>query len=185
MATPIYQYDPSLIFCSQSHDLLSDFAQFLLPFEDGPQIQLVQSSDNSNTPTPSTLGYRLTRLDLNPLTRKSNICRSVLLRHEHLLPRPNFRRHLHSCFHGMDDEGSHWGYFPANMSYNTTGIEPIPAATPSRRFDTRTDTRKCAKWDPQEHCIFISTVEHVTTKGHRRGKCFTTAEWERIRELFN
>ncbi|CAA3017650.1 Hypothetical predicted protein [Olea europaea subsp. europaea] len=85
----------------------------------------------------------------------------------------------------MDDEGSHWGQFPDNMSYNTTWVEPLPAVTPSRRSDRRTDGRKCAKWDPQEHRIFISVVEYVTAKGHRRGKCFTTAGWERIREFFN
>ncbi|CAA2979584.1 Hypothetical predicted protein [Olea europaea subsp. europaea] len=85
----------------------------------------------------------------------------------------------------MDDQGSHWGQFPDNMSYNTTWVEPVPAATPSRRFDRRTDGRKCAKWDPQEHLIFISVVEYITAKGHRRGKCFMIAGWERIRELFN
>ncbi|CAA2994167.1 Hypothetical predicted protein [Olea europaea subsp. europaea] len=85
----------------------------------------------------------------------------------------------------MDDEGSHWGQFPDNMSYNTTWVEPVPAATPSRRSDRRTDGRKCAKWDPQEHRIFISVVEYVTAEGHHRGKCFTTAGWESIRELFN
>ncbi|CAA2982142.1 Hypothetical predicted protein [Olea europaea subsp. europaea] len=31
----------------------------------------------------------------------------------------------------------------------------------------------------------MSTVEHVTVEGHRRGKCFSSTGWEQLRELFN
>ncbi|CAA3002796.1 Hypothetical predicted protein [Olea europaea subsp. europaea] len=178
MATPIYQYAPSLIFCSQSHDLLSDFAQFLLPFEDGPQIQSVQSLDNSNSSTLSTLGYRLTRLDLNPFDEKVEdlpICRPTT-RTPIATPELSMAPLLSFSWNGRRRLA---------LGLLSSEHEPIPAATPFRRSDRRIDTQKCAKWDPQEHHIFISMAEHITAEGHRRGKCFTTVGWERIWELFN
>ncbi|CAI9786124.1 unnamed protein product [Fraxinus pennsylvanica] len=45
--------------------------------------------------------------------------------------------------------------------------------------------RKMARWNQQEHKVFIDSCELVISEGHRRGKCFSSKGWHRISDMFN
>ncbi|CAA2988346.1 Hypothetical predicted protein [Olea europaea subsp. europaea] len=46
----------------------------------------------------------------------------------------------------------------------------MSVASSNPNMENRAEPRKCARWGPREHKIFMSTAEHVTAEGHHRGK---------------
>ncbi|XP_022856619.1 L10-interacting MYB domain-containing protein-like [Olea europaea var. sylvestris] len=67
----------------------------------------------------------------------------------------------------------------------TQNPDAMPIASSNPNMENRPEPRKCARWEPREQKIFMFVAEHVTAEGHRRGKCFSSTGWERLRELFN
>ncbi|CAA2985095.1 Hypothetical predicted protein [Olea europaea subsp. europaea] len=61
----------------------------------------------------------------------------------------------------------------------------MPAVSSNPIPKNKSEACKCARWEPREQKIFMSVAEHVTAEGHRRGKCFSSIGWERLRESFN
>ncbi|CAA3010902.1 Hypothetical predicted protein [Olea europaea subsp. europaea] len=85
----------------------------------------------------------------------------------------------------MAYDASGFSYYSDNMMYTTQNSDAMQGASSNPHLEKKSEARKCARWEPCEQKIFMSAVEHVTAKGHRRGKCFSSTGWERLRNLFN
>ncbi|XP_022883498.1 L10-interacting MYB domain-containing protein-like [Olea europaea var. sylvestris] len=90
------------------------------------------------------------------------------------------------CFiysHGIEVDTASIYFIYTNYTTQNPDSMPVPSAKPN--MENRPEPRKCARWEPREQKIFLSAAEHVTAEGHRRGKCFSSTWWERLRDMFN